>query len=189
MSLKSFDKFCEKMILGDPESNKEYQDMLFGKKGAGKDIYDERQNQVRSKLFTEALIVYAALSFFAVAIYEGIYQFCESIIPVLAVCMALCYLFWVIRNLACGTLLGVKYKIARNTAWIILLECVWFGYVYFSDYFEAEEQHNFFANNGMLTDEFCMLTAMLMMVITSVITLIAVSAKKKEDAQEQCDNE
>lgn len=189
MSLKSFDKFCEKMILGDPESNKEYQDMLFGKKGAGKDIYDERQNQVRSKLFTEALIVYAALSFFAVAIYEGIYQFCESIIPVLALCMALCYLFWVIRNLACGTLLGVKYKIARNTAWIILLECVWFGYMYLSDYFEAEEQHNFFANNGMLTDEFCMLTAMLMMVITSVITLIAVSAKKKEDAQEQSDDQ
>ena len=44
MSLKSFDKFCERMILAEPGSEKE--------------IYDERQKQIRTQLTVEALTVF-----------------------------------------------------------------------------------------------------------------------------------
>lgn len=56
MSLKSFDKFCERMILAEPGSEKE--------------IYDERQKQIRTQLTVEALTVFGAMSMLAVMINE-----------------------------------------------------------------------------------------------------------------------
>lgn len=44
MSLKSFDKFCERMILAEPGSQKE--------------IFDERQKIVRSRITIEALLIF-----------------------------------------------------------------------------------------------------------------------------------
>ena len=43
MSLKSFDKFCERLILSEPGSQKE--------------VFDERQNVMRSRLAIEALFM------------------------------------------------------------------------------------------------------------------------------------
>ena len=63
MSMKSFDKFCEKMILGEPGSEKE--------------IYDERQTQLRTHILVQSLVIYAIASALCVVLNEFI-GFLES---------------------------------------------------------------------------------------------------------------
>lgn len=56
MSMKSFDKFCEKMILGEPGSEKE--------------IFDERQKQLRTHILVQSLVIYAIASALCVVLNE-----------------------------------------------------------------------------------------------------------------------
>lgn len=94
MSLKSFDKFCENMILGEPSSQKQ--------------IFDERQNIVRSRLITEALIIFAALSMLNTMIMEAGPKWCESFFAPMVFFAALCLLWWLIRCSVKGALFGVN---------------------------------------------------------------------------------
>lgn len=93
MSLKSFDKFCENIILGEPSSQKQ--------------IFDERQNIVRSRLITEALIIFAALSMLNTMIMEAGPKWCESFSAPMVFFAALCLLWWLIRCSVKGALFGV----------------------------------------------------------------------------------
>jgi len=63
MSMKSFDKFCERIILAEPGSQKE--------------IFDERQRQQRTQLTVEALLIYCAASALCVLLNED-FGFLES---------------------------------------------------------------------------------------------------------------
>lgn len=106
MSMKSFDKFCEKIILGEPGSEKE--------------IFDERQKLQRLHLTVEALVVYGALSAVAVMLNETANPYCDSSFMLMVICMAAGYLWWVIRSAAKGCLFGVSGK-GTFTGAIILL--------------------------------------------------------------------
>lgn len=63
MSMKSFDKFCERIILAEPGSQKE--------------IFDERQRQQRTQLTVEALLIYCAAAALCVLMNE-VFGFLES---------------------------------------------------------------------------------------------------------------
>ena len=81
MSMKSFDKFCEKMILGEPGSEKE--------------IFDERQKQLRTHILVQSLVIYAIASALCVVLNEFI-GFLESDFSGMVFVAGAVYLWWVI---------------------------------------------------------------------------------------------
>lgn len=78
MSLKSFDKFCENIILGEPSSPKQ------------KQIFDERQNILRSRLITEALIIFAVRSALNTMVMDAGPMWCEGFFAPMVLSAALC---------------------------------------------------------------------------------------------------
>lgn len=109
MSLKSFDKFCEKMIMGEPSSQKP--------------IFDERQNVMRSQLITEALIIYAALSSLNTMLMELGLKWCAGFFAPMVLFAALCVLWWLIRCSVKGALFGVNgtsYAKVNGSVWCVM---------------------------------------------------------------------
>lgn len=94
MSLKSFDKFCESLILNEPKSRKE--------------IFDERQKIIRNKITVECLLIYAVAVFANTFIMEEFYRWSESYFGAMLPIMSACLLYWLIRNEAKGTLFAVN---------------------------------------------------------------------------------
>ena len=174
MSLKSFDKFCENMIMGEPKNQK--------------DIFDERQNQLRSKLTIEALWLYVVLSGVGLIIYEAGYAYCESIVAPLALFGAVSYMWFVIRNICCGSFFGIKYTQAKCTATVILVEMIMYGILMVDNYSEERTPEDyFFISNGQLTEIFVLCTAMAVMLVSSVVVFIAASRRAKADEDEKAD--
>lgn len=177
MSFKKFDKMCENMIMG--------------KTSASKDVYDERQCNLRTKLTLEGFKLYALLSFVALIIYEAGYQYCESVVSLIAFLGAVCYLWWVLRNLHYGSFFGVTYSNTAFTAGVVLGEMLVYIiiiYNHFAD--EKATRDNFFVNNGQLSEEFVSSIAMLIMIVSSVVVFAALRMKKKsENSEETCGEE
>jgi|GEM_PF-618519 len=168
MSLKSFDKFCENIIMGEPKYEK--------------DVFDERQNQLRGKLKLEGFQLYAVLSMLALIIYEAGYAYCDGIIAILALCAALSYLWWVLRGLHYGCIIGMKFTQQANAAGMLLGEMLLFGFIEFRNftkYREADE--SFFANNGQLSEHFVLVIAMAVMLVASIMILVAVTRHQKAE--------
>ncbi len=166
MSLKSFDKFCERMILAEPGSEKE--------------IYDERQKQIRTQLTVEALTVFGAMSMLAVALNETILQWCEGCFPVMVLCAALSYGWWVIRNAVKGSLFGVSGKGVKLTAIMILIYCPIYEILLLPDYLGTLS----FIENGKLTSETVVIASMIFYMICAVVTLVLYARKKRRDSAE-----
>ena len=73
MSLKSFDKFCENLILTEP--------------GSQKIIYDERQKIVQMKIGIETLIIFGGAATLNCLAMDLIYQYAESYTaPLVLIC-------------------------------------------------------------------------------------------------------
>ena len=161
MSLESFDKFCEKMIMGEPGSEKE--------------IYDERQNQIRTKLTVEALWVYVCLSgIFAVTCNE--IMWCESVFSLMAFSASVSYLWWVIRNVVKSSLFGVKGNTTLSTAVLLIFE----GFIYILQTIDdTDEGENLIINEGIITDNFVILVALVLMIITGIIIFVANHQRNK----------
>lgn len=173
MSLKSFDKFCENMIMGEHVQPQ--------------DIFDERQNQMRAKITSECLYAYAFMTFIALIIYEAFCAYCQSIIAVLAFCMAVCYLVWVIRNYVKGTLLGVKYEKTSFTAsYILSLMIIYVVMIFHNNEDEITTVKSFFIADGQLTEYFVLILACVIMAVSSVVVFTEMSKRKKS---EKADNE
>lgn len=169
MSLKSFDKFCENMILGEPGSQQE--------------VFDERQNQVRSSLFIEALLICIFMSFILVGLNETRLQLCEGCFPLLMLSLTVSYLWNVIRCAAKGCLFGVKGSGTVVTAFIIALSSINVFIRYSPD---GEE--DFIINNGLMTTEFIMLISALVMFVSFIVVLVINCHKKKKQAADNEDN-
>ena len=163
MSMKSFDKFCENIILGEPTSRKE--------------IFDERQKLQRTQLTVEALIVYAAMSAIAVMSNEIVYQWCEENFELMVLCMALCLLWWVIRNASKGSLFGVSGK---GTQYSAIISLIWVPF-YVSNFFLNPEKKFTVVSNGMLSNEFVVSTAFIIYFATAIIVLILKIRENKRD--------
>ncbi len=165
MSLKSFDKFCERMIMGNPESQK--------------DILDERQNQIRAKVTLESFQLFAVLTSVGLFVYE-LYPYLEGPVLVAVLAAALCYLWWTLRNIRLESLLGIKYASTKYVA--MMVEMVILGVTLIPEEIEnLDERENFFIVNGGLSINSVMIVSMAIMIIASIITLVAVSRRKKQD--------
>ena len=165
MSLKSFDKFCEKLILTEPGSEKE--------------IYDERQNQLRSKLTVEAFTVYGALSLFAAAFCDW-YAWSESVLSVLAMCGALAYLWWTLRCAFRQCLFGVSGSSVKFYAILILAESV----VIPANFLIRTEGFVLLTPEGKVSDGVIIAAAAAMLLISSVVVLVSARRRGKETSSE-----
>ena len=108
MSMKSFDKFCERIILAEPGSQKE--------------IFDERQRQQRTQLTVEALLIYCAASALCVLLNED-FGFLESSFSGMVFIAAAAFLWWNIRALVNGkqVIYNAVVALAETPLWIILI--------------------------------------------------------------------
>ena len=98
MSLKSFDKFCEDLILKEP--------------GSEKIIYDERQKLVQMKIGIETLTIFGALAILNCFVMDMIYQYAESYTLPILIFMMLCAYYYNFRCAAKDCLIGINGAIA-----------------------------------------------------------------------------
>lgn len=164
MSIKSFDKFCEKMVNNEPLNEKA--------------IFDERQNQLRRQYTNEALYIFGGSTFVNTLIMEFGLQWSESYAMPMAVFAVLSYLYWVIRNAVKGTLFGVNgTSVVSSTGFI----CTVMGACYFLIIFPQSGVNldTFFINNGMVGEKFLLAIANALYFGVGIAVLIATHKYKK----------
>ena len=94
MSLKSFDKFCEKLILTEP--------------GSEKIIYDERQKIMQMKLGVETLVIFGAAAVLNCLVMDLFYQYAESYSMPIVLIMLFCAYYYNFRCAAKDCLIGIN---------------------------------------------------------------------------------
>ncbi len=162
MSMKSFDKFCEKMILGEPGSEKE--------------IFDERQKQLRTQILVQSLVIYAVASALCVMLNE-IIGFMESDFAGMAFCAGAVYLWWVISLAAKECMFGVSGKqVLYNALFAIALVPT-----YILMMFSNEDEPLAIVKNGALTDRFVVLAALFLYIIATVIIIVTYFRNRRAD--------
>lgn len=170
MSMKSFDKFCEKMILGEP--------------GSEKAIFDERQNQLRQKYTIEALCVFAGSSFLNTLIMECGLQWSESYVMPMVVLAAISYLYWVIRNEVKGTLFGVNgTNSVASTGGLCMAMAIMYSVMFISD--AVEEWDTFIIRNGMLSERFLAIIAFVLYFVGGLYVVIAAYRFNKNNSSKE----
>jgi len=155
MSLKSFDKFCEKMIMGEPEIQQ-------------KALYDERQNQVRTKLIIEALLIGIGTAALNTLLMDLGVRWCESYITPMAFIAAIVYLYFIIRCTSKGVLFGVNgTKPQRYTAGMV----IGMGSVYLP-LFIMNDERRFFTEEGWLSDDVIISVAYVIYIVCGITVMV-----------------
>lgn len=173
MSLKSFDKFCEKIIMGEP-------DPIYRK-----EIFDERQNQVRSKLIIEALTVFGAAVSLNTLVMDCGVKWCDGYFAPVVLIIALCYMYWLIRAVKKGAMFGVDgtAKAEHNAGTFIGMSIVYPLLIFLN-----ENREIYIFRDGMLSEFFVMMLFYVIAVVCGVVTLVLAHKEKKrvkaEEAQE-----
>ena len=169
MSLKSFDDFCAKMVNNEPLQRK--------------DIFDERQKLVRSKILIQSLTLFGALVSINTLIMECGPQWCESYFAPIALFAAICYLYYIIRNSAQGSLFGLDGTSSQTfTACIVLTECV---FIPLFKFLNADEKTEFtIINNGMLSEKFVLLLFYIIGIAVSLTVILLARRFKKSQNEE-----
>ena len=168
MSLKSFDKFCEKIITGEPN-------------GLKREIFDERQNQVRQRLTIEALVVFGvAVSANTLIMDEA--QWCEGYFAPIALLIALCYMYWLIRVVKKGALFGIEGTAkAERTAGSLVGLSVVYTLLMFLD----KDKEFYIARGGMLSERFILMLFFVIAIICGIVTLVLAGREKKRVRAEE----
>lgn len=101
MSMKSFDKLCRDILIGDPYAERE--------------IYDERQKLFRLRLSVEALLIFGGLVTANCIVMEFFRKWGETEIFTILLIATFCAVYWVIRCASKGCLIGTNGKrLTRN---------------------------------------------------------------------------
>lgn len=144
MSMKSFDKLCRDILIGDPYAERE--------------IFDERQKLFRLKLSVEALLIFGGLVTANCILMEFFRKWGETEIFTILLIATFCVVYWVIRCAAKGCLIGTNGKrLTRNCGFGTVM---WFVI----DLIEPIEalvrgDREFFIVNGALPTNCCSLSA------------------------------
>lgn len=171
MSLKSFDKFCEDLILKEPESNKI--------------ILDERQKLMRSRILTETLIIFSGLAFVNCLVMDLAYQWAETYAAPMLVFMVLCACYYNVRCAAKGCLVGIN---GERSAKFSAGYCIFMGIMMaIKNAFSGDEEERALFADGKLTDNFCFLLVCILAIVCGVLTIIFIKSSRKE--KEDDDNE
>ena len=163
MSMKSFDKFCERMILAEPGSQKE--------------IYDERQRQQRTQLTVESLVVYCVLTLLMVLLNENI-GFLESSFSGMVFFAGAAFLWWNIRTAAKGCMYGVSGKQGIYNALCAVAEIPLFAIILYHD-----DESLQIVVNGSLSSYIVIAAGLLLYLSANIIALVVYFRNKKRTAQ------
>lgn len=167
MSLRSFDKFCENLILKDP--------------GSEKVIYDERQKIVQMKLGIETLIIFGGAATLNCLAMDLFYQYAESYTAPIVLIMLFCAFYYNLRCAAKECLVGINGTGAlRNSSFT----GIFMGFVMSVKYITKEE-HSIIVN-GQLSDDFVFLITTVTAIAYGITMLILIShiQKKKNEKSE-----
>ncbi len=168
MSLKSFDKFCEDLILKEP--------------GTDKIILDERQKLMRSKILTETLLIFSGLSFVNCLIMDLAYQWAETYAVPLLVFMLLCACYYNIRCAVKGCLVGIN---GERSAKFSAGYCVFMGIMMSLKFFFDDEKERTLFADGKLTDNFCFLLVWILAIACGILTIIFIKRNRKEKEDDE----
>ena len=165
MSMKSFDKFCERMITGEPMQEKA--------------VFDERQKVVRLRNGVIALGTYSGLTFLNTLLMECGLKWCESafapFVLFVPICAALFYILCAVK----GALFDVKgTRAMKYTATMMCVYSVMFSVMYFPD-----EEHPIFVD-GVLSDVFVCLLAAAEAMVLGIAVLIMCRRENKRMQEE-----
>lgn len=168
MSLKSFDKFCEDLILKEP--------------GSEKIILDERQKQMRSRIVTETLVIFSGLAFINCFVMDMFYQWAETYAMPMLVFMMLCACYYNVRCAAKGCLVGIN---GERSAKFSAGYCVFMGIMMLIRYAFSDEEQRVLFEDGRLTDNLCGLVVMILAIACGILTLIFIKASRKEKEDDE----
>ncbi len=160
MSMKSFDKFCEHIILGEPGSEKE--------------IFDERQKYLRTQITLRVLTIYAGFSALLV-LANDMMGFLESCFAGLVFAASVMYVVWVIYAAAKECLFGVQGKQTITTALTVIAEVPVFSFLLLSG---KDEKTFMVVEQGRLTDRFVIIVSLVLFAISALTVIIADQVKK-----------
>lgn len=167
MSLRSFDKFCESLINPDLESQKE--------------IFDERQNIIRSKLIIEALLIYAGATLINCITMELFYKWAESQFSSMLLIMALCLLYWLIRCCAKGCIVsasGIQFQ--KNSTLAVFIG----GGAFLIRFLFCIGEEGFPITDGKISDDFIFLLSFAIMILCGVIKRYAIYREERRIEEE-----
>lgn len=175
MSMKSFDKFCERMITAEPGSEKE--------------IFDERQNVMRMRLAIEALLICVCLILITGIVTEMIIerQWAEYMSTVNLLFIVLCVLWWEIRCAVKGCLVAVSGRITQKLSAVMsVLVGALNGLRYALDIGEED----FLIKDGKLSADFVFLICFALMIACGVFMFTAIRREeKREEAEKKEEND
>lgn len=169
MSLKSFDDFCAKMINGELVQQK--------------DIFDERQTLVRSRITIRALWIFIFTACLNILIMECGLQWCESYVLSTAIFGAAANLYWVIDNARCGTLFGINGTASATTQ-----AAMFFGDALLIPLIlnnEEADLSSFFFHNNMISEYFAVIIAGVLLIISSAITMSSAYRYRKQNGNDK----
>ena len=168
MSLKSFDKFCEKLILTEP--------------GSEKIIYDERQKLVQMKLGVETLIIFGGLAILNCFVMDMFYQYAESYTMPLVLMMLFCAYYYNFRCAAKDCLIGINGVRSLKYS---SFSSVFLGFVLTVQYIFSDKERLFIVN-GQLSDDLFFLVAVIAVISCGITMLILVRhVEKKKNGQSE----
>lgn len=166
MSMKSFDKFCERMILDDP--------------GCKKEVFDERQKQIRLRLEIEALLVYAGLNILNCFVMEFFYQWSESWLTATMLFAVISTLWWLIRCAFNGCLLAVSGKSVQKTS---AVTTILIGALNMLRYVFDIGESDYFVKDGKLSKDFVFSLCFLLLIIGGIFMLCVIRHEEKRTAK------
>ncbi|MGN0639363.1 MAG: hypothetical protein ACI4JT_00275 [Oscillospiraceae bacterium] len=167
MSLKSFDKFCEKMILAEPGSEKE--------------IFDERQKQIQLHLVIQAMVCFILLMLVHCVVSDLFHKWSEStLLPFLLFAM-ISVIFYIIRAGVKGCFIGVNGAVAR---YVPAFMCILLGVLNsFRAFCELNEANFAIIKDRAVTDSFLGLCTYVLMIVSGILTFIFIKKSEKESEE------
>ena len=148
-----------------------------------KEIFDERQRAVRSRITRRALWAFSILTAVNLFVIECGLRWCESAFAATLVFVAAARLYWVIANVRCGSLYGV-HGTAPGAEQVCMLVAVaivdpivtQYHHKHYEDFWTY-----FFVRDGAAAEPVLLLISYALLIIAAVIIGFAKPKEKKED--------
>lgn len=171
MSLKSFDKFCENLILAEPCSKRD------------KEVFDERQKQIRSKLGIEAMTICLISIFINAMFWEIFVRWSENQFAANLLIGMLCALYFLIRCAAKGCLatIGDNKIVQKGTLIVTSVVCT---LNLIRNLFTTIDD-GILTEDGVFSDEFIFTLTFLIGIISSVFSLCVIRHTEKSTESEE----
>ena len=167
MSLKSFDKLCERLILGEPGSQKE--------------ILDERQKIVRTQIGVEALAIFSGLTFINALVMDLWQQWAESYAAPMLIFFMACMIYFNLRCFSKGCMIGINglYRAKFSAFYAIFM-----GLMYMLIFVFKNDEEKALFSDGKLTDDCCFLITLILFIIYGISGLVLIRFVQKSEKNE-----